>query len=65
MNLVEGWWRMFRRAALAGQSFADGREIDQAARVAAAQLNRRAAPWVWGQPPKPPRHRRRRFVYSL
>ena len=56
---------MFRRAALAGQSFADGAEIDHAARVATAQLNRRAAPWVWGRPPKPPRRRRRRFVYLL
>ena len=65
LNLVEAWWRIFRRAALAGQSFADGAEIDHATRVATAQLNRRARPWVWGRPPKPSRHRRRRFVYLL
>ena len=65
LNLQEAWWRIFRRAALAGQSFADGAEIDEATRVATAQLNRRARPWVWGRPPKPPRRRRRRLVYLL
>jgi transposase len=24
LNLIEGWWRLFRRQALAGQDFADG-----------------------------------------
>ena len=28
LNLQEGWWRLFRREALAGQSFADAKEID-------------------------------------
>ena len=65
LNLIEAWWRTFRRTALAGQSNAFGHEIDQAARVATAQLNRRAQPWVWGRPPKPPRRRRRRSVYRL
>jgi DDE superfamily endonuclease len=65
LNLQEGWWRLFRRAAFAGQSFADPREIAQATRVATAQLNARASPWVWGRPPKPPRHRRRLFSYRI
>jgi hypothetical protein len=30
LNLHESWWRIFRREALAGQTFADAREIDQA-----------------------------------
>jgi hypothetical protein len=46
----EGWWRLFRRDAFAGQSFANPKEIEQATRVATAQLNRRAKPWVWGRP---------------
>jgi len=65
LNLQEAWWRLFRRAALAGQSFANDREIDQATTVATAQLNRRAKPWVWGRPPKPHRHLRRLLVYRI
>jgi hypothetical protein len=65
LNLQEAWWRMFRREALAGQHFADAEEIELARRVATGQLNVRAKRWVWGRPPKPPRHRRRTFVYRL
>ncbi len=65
LNLQEAWWRLFRREALAGQSFADASEIELATKVATKQLNRRARPWVWGRPPRPPRHRRRTFVYRL
>jgi hypothetical protein len=61
LNLQEGWWRLFRRDALAGQSFAPPGEIEQATRVATAQLNHRAQPWVWGGPYKSPRHHRRLF----
>ena len=56
LNLQEAWWRLFRRAALAGQSFANDREIDQATTVATAQLNRRA---------KPHRSLRRLLVYRI
>jgi hypothetical protein len=35
---------------LPGQSFANPDEIEQATRVATAQLNRRAKPWIWGRP---------------
>jgi hypothetical protein len=65
LNMIEVWWRLFRRQALAGIDFADSYEIDYARRVATRQLNRKAKPWVWGRPPKPPRHRRRTFVYRL
>jgi hypothetical protein len=65
LNLIEGWWRLFRRQAFAGQCVADSYEIDLARRVVTRQLNRKATPWVWGRPPKPPRHRRRTFVYRL
>jgi hypothetical protein len=36
-----------------------------ATRVATAQLNARARPWIWGRPQ--PKHRscRRRFIYTL
>jgi transposase len=65
LNLQEGWWRLFRRAALAGQSFAGAGELTLATRVATGQLNRRAGPWVWGRPPPPTRKLRRKFVYRL
>ncbi len=65
LNLQEGWWRIFRRAALAGQSFADAGEINETTRLATAQLNARAKPWVWGRPAPPTRTLRRRFVYCL
>jgi DDE superfamily endonuclease len=65
LNLQEAWWRLLRREAFAGQTFADPDEIAQATRVATRQLNRRAKPWVWGRPTRPPRHRRHAFVYRL
>jgi DDE superfamily endonuclease len=65
LNLQEGWWRLFRRQALAGQTFADPGEITLATQVATLQLNARARPWVWGRPPPPSRYRRRTFVYRL
>ena len=65
LNLQEGWWRLFRRDAFAGQSFANAKEIEQAMSVATTQLNRRAKPWIWGRPPKTQRHLHRRFSYRL
>jgi len=65
LNLQEGWWRLFRRDALAGQSFATADEIEQATRVATAQLNRRAKPWIWGRPLKTRRHLHRLLCYRL
>lgn len=65
LNLQEGWWRLFRRDALAGQSFANPKEIEQATRVATAQLNLRAKPWIWGRLPKTPRCYRRLFCYRI
>jgi hypothetical protein len=65
LNLQEGWWRLFRRDALAGQSFANEDEIEQATRITTAQLNHRANPWIWGRPPKDHRHYRRLFCYRL
>jgi DDE superfamily endonuclease len=65
LNLQEAWWRPFRRAAFAGQTFANAAEIDLATRVATRQLNQRAKPWIWGRPDPPPRRHRRRFVYLI
>ncbi len=65
LNLQEGWWRLFRREAFAGQSFANPAEIELATRVATEHLNARAHPWVWGRPPRPRRRLRRRFVYHF
>jgi hypothetical protein len=69
LNLPEGWWRGVpfgsRHEACAGQTFADGEEIDNITRLATHKLNQRAKPWNWGRPPRPQRHLRRRFVYCL
>ena len=65
LNLIEGWWRLFRRKAFAGASLADADadDIAYATRIATAQLNHHAKPWVWGRPPPPHRSLRRCFVY--
>ena len=65
LNLQEGWWRLFRHEALAGQTFADHTEIDMATRIATQQLNVRAKPWAWQRPPPLPRKPRRLFVYRI
>jgi hypothetical protein len=65
LNLQEAWWRIFRRHALAGQTFADPGGDRPGHRVATDQLNSHARPWVRGRPPPPPRPRRRRFTYLL
>ena len=65
LNLQKGWWRLFRKAALAGQSFANPDESAHATQVATGQLNTRAKPWIWGRPAPPTRRLRRRFEYRL
>jgi hypothetical protein len=65
LTLIEGWWRLFRRKAFAGQSLANHHDIAYVTRIATAQLNRHASPWVWGHPPPPHRTLRRSFSYRL
>ena len=63
LNRIAGWWRLFRRTAFAGVSVADADDIAYVTRLATAQLNRHAKPWIGGHPPPPHRMLRRRFVY--
>ena len=63
LNLIEGWWRIFRRKAFAGASLANADDFAYATHIATAQLNRHACPWVWGRPPPPHRSLRRCFLY--
>jgi hypothetical protein len=65
LNLQEGWWRLLRRQAFAGQTFADATEITRAVEVATVRLNTHAKPWRWGRQPPPTRKLRRKFVYCL
>jgi hypothetical protein len=65
LNLQEGWWRLLRKEAFAGQTFADSTEISDAVSSATARLNWRARPWLWGRPHPEPRHYRRLFTYRL
>ncbi len=46
LNLMEGWWRSFRRNAFAGTSLANGEDMAIVTRLATPQLNRQAKPWV-------------------
>jgi len=64
-NLQKAWWRIFRRSAFAGQSFADVGEIDHATVVATAQPNARAQPWIGGRPQRPPRVLHPALVYHI
>ncbi|MET8809488.1 hypothetical protein [Streptomyces sp. NPDC004546] len=65
LNLQEGWWRIFCKAALAGRCFGDRDHITHATEVATAQLNASARPWIRGRPAPPTRRLRRRYVYIL
>jgi transposase len=65
LNLIEGWWRIFRRKAFSGQDFANHHDLAVATRLATHHLNACARPWVWGRPPPPHRRLRRRFLYCL
>ncbi len=65
LNLIAGWWRLFRRKAFAGVSLANADAIASVTRIATAQLNRHATPWVGGRPPRPHRQLRRHFMYCL
>jgi hypothetical protein len=65
LNLQEGWWRIFLKAALAGRSFANRDDIEHATTLAISQLNSRASPWIWGRPAPPTRRMRRRYVYTV
>jgi hypothetical protein len=44
LNLIAGWWRLFRRKAFAGVSVANADDIAYVTRTATAQLNRHATP---------------------
>ena len=65
LNLIEGWWRLLRRDAFAGLSFANHTELETATQHATMRLNRRAHPWIWGRHGRPHRHLRRCFMYRL
>ena len=65
LNFQEGWWRLLRKEAFAGQTFADYAEIERAVTGATARLHHRARPWVWGRPSPTPRHHRRCFSFRL
>lgn len=65
LNFQEGWWRLLRREAFAGQTFADYTDIEHAVVGATARLNHHATPWVWGRPSPTPRRYRRLFTYRL
>jgi hypothetical protein len=64
LNLQEGWWRIFRKTALAGQSFADSDEIDQVT-SGHRPAQHPCQTLDLGTTPPPHRRLRRKFVYLL
>jgi hypothetical protein len=65
LNLIEDWWRLFRRKAFTRVSLAHADGIAYATQLTTAQFNRHARPWVWGRPAPSHRTLRRCFVYRL
>jgi hypothetical protein len=65
LNLQEGWWRIVRKTALAGQTFADSLTRSPAPPGSPPPSSTPARPWVWGRPEPKPRSYRRRFIYTL
>lgn len=63
LNLIEPWWRLLRREAFAGMTFADAAEVERAVKDATRRLNGRARPWVWGRSARTPRFRRHAALY--
>jgi hypothetical protein len=58
LNLIEPWWTVLRRLALAGRRFADWAAVSAAFASATAYRNGHRHPFVWGRP-RPPRRKRR------
>ena len=65
LNLQEGWWRLFRREALAAQSLADARRSIWRLGWPPSTSTRGPSPGYWGRPPPSHRKLRRRFIYCL
>jgi transposase len=65
LNLQEGWWRLFRREALAGQSFATPRGDHPCHQGRDLPAQRPRSPLGLGRPPPSPRSRRRALIYRI
>jgi hypothetical protein len=65
LNLQEGWWRIFRRQALAGQDFADPDEIALPPGWPPPSSTPAPGPGSGGRPRLRPRFYRRRFCVRL
>jgi hypothetical protein len=65
LNFHEGWRRLLRKEAFAGQTFADCADIERVVTGPTAWLNHRTRPCVWCHQPPTPRRYRRLFTYRL
>jgi DDE superfamily endonuclease len=65
LNLIEGFWKILRQRALAGRDCQSPEEIDRALLAGVADWNACPTPFLWGRPPKPPRHLKRRYIYCI
>ncbi len=65
LNLIEGFWMILTRRALHGRTCRSTEAAAAALRAGVADWNRQPTPFLWGRPPKPKRHLKRRYVYRI
>ncbi len=55
LNLIEGFWKILDRRALAGRTCRSVAGVDDALHAGVSHWNRRPTPFLWGRPAKPQR----------
>lgn len=65
LNLIEGFWKILGQRALAGRVCTSTDDVDNALHAGVADWNQQPTPFLWGRPPKPTRHLKRKYVYRI
>jgi transposase len=65
LNLIEGFWKILRQRALAGRACRSPQAVNAALEAGVADWNQHPTSFLWGRPPKPTRHLKRRYVYRI
>jgi hypothetical protein len=65
LNLIAGFWKILGQRALAGRAGRRPQEVDAALQAGVADWNQQPTPFLWGRPPKPKRHLKRKYVYRI
>lgn len=65
LNLSAGCWKSLRQRARARRVCTSTEEVDHALHAGGAAWNQQPTPFLWGRPPKPRRHLKRKYVYRI